>query len=152
MGFSVPATLPPAPAYGLPPNVIRASYALNLIQTDAFQFATSRRKVCNLFQISPLPAGSEQRVAEFIYYPLPTATGSLEIVLYSEAVDVKITSITSAVDVTLAGGGPADVYTGTLTGLSSVPQLMRIAVTDRGSGYIVGLFMYESSLTKNVLP
>ena len=152
MGFSVPSTLPATPAYGLPPNVIRASYALNLIQTDAFQFATSRRKVCNLFTISPLPAGSEQRVAEFIYYPLPNSAGSLEIVLYSEAVDVKITSITSAVDVTLGGGGPADVHTGTLTGLTSFPQLMRIAVTDRGSGYLIGLFMYESSLTAGDLP
>ena len=151
MGFNVPATLPPAPAYGLPPNVIRASYALNLIQTDAFQFATSRRKVCNLFLISPLPAGAEARVAEFVYYPLGTSTGSLEIVVYGEAVDVKISSLTSSVDVTIAVSAP-DVYTGTLTGLTSVPQLMRIAVTDRGSGYIVGLFMYESSLTAGDLP
>jgi hypothetical protein len=132
--------------------VIRARYASTLIETDAFQFATSRRKVCNLFQISPLPAGTEVVVAEFLFYPLPTATGSLEIVLYSEAVDVKITSITSGVDVTLGGSGAADVYTGTLTGLSSVPQLMRIAVTDRGSGYIVGLFIFESSLTAGDLP
>jgi len=151
MGFNVPATLPPAPPYGLPPNVIRASYALNLIQTDAFQFATSRRKVCNLFMISPLPAGAEARVAEFIYYPLGTSTGSLEIVLYSEAVDVKISSLTSSVDVTIVGGGP-DVYTATLTGLTSVPQLMRVAVTDRGSGYLIGLFMYESSLSRSDLP
>ena len=151
MGFNVPATLPPTPAYGLPPNVIRASYALNLIQTDAFQFATSRRKVCNLFTISPLPAGAEARVAEFIYYPLGTSTGSLEIVLYGADVDVKITSITSAVNVTIVGG-PADVYTGTLIGLTSVPQLMRVAVTDRGSGYIGGLFIYESSLTRGELP
>ena len=151
MGFSVPSTLPATPAYGLPPNVIRASYALNLIQTDAFQFATSRRKVCNLFTISPLPAGSEQRVAEFLYYPLPNSAGSLEIVLYGADVDVKITSITSAVDVTIAAYA-ADVYTGTLTGLTSVPQLMRIAVTDRGSGYLIGLFMYESSLTAGDLP
>jgi len=152
MGFSVPNTLPTLPAYGLPPNVIRASYALNLIQTDAFQFATSRRKVCNLFTISPLPAGSEVRVAEFFYYPLGTSAGSLEIVLYSEAVDVKISSLTSGVDVTLGGSGAADVHTGTLTGLTSVPQIMRIAVTDLGSGYIVGLFMYESSLTAGELP
>ena len=152
MGFSVPATLPATPAYGLPPNVIRASYALNLIQTDAFQYATSRRKVCNLFTISPLPAGSQQPVAEFFYYPLPTANGSLEIVLFSEAVDVTITSLTSAVNVTLGGGGAADVHTGTLTGLTSVPQLMQIAVTDLGSGYLSGLFMYESSLTAGDLP
>lgn len=152
MGFSVPSTLPPLPAYGLPPNVIRASYALNLIQSDAYQFATSRRKVCNLFQISPLPAGTETRVAEFFFYPLPTATGSLEIVLYSEAVDVKITSLTSGVDVTLGGSGAADVHTATLTGLTSFPQLMRIAVTDRGSGYLIGLFVYESSLTAGDLP
>ena len=152
MPFSVPATLPALPAYGLPPNVIRASYALNLIQTDAFQFASSRRKVVNLFQVSPLPAGSEQRIAEFFYYPLPNATGSLEIVLYSEAVDVKISSLTAGVDVTLGTGGAADVHIGTLTGLTSVPQLMRVAVTDRGSGYIVGFFMYESSLTAGDLP
>lgn len=151
MAFTVPNTLPALPAYGLPPNVIRASYALNLIQTDAFQFATSRRKVCNLFQISPLPAGSEVRVAEFFYYPLPTSTGSLEIVLYGESVDVKITSITTAVDVTIAATAP-DVYTGTLTGLTSSAQLMRVAVTDRGSGYLVGLFAYESSLTAGDLP
>jgi hypothetical protein len=151
MGFSVPNTLPDPPAYGLPPNVIRASYALNLIQTDAFQFATSRRKVCNLFTISPLPAGSEQRVAEFLFYPLGTSAGSLEIVLYGADVDVKITSITSAVNVTIAATA-ADVYTGTLTGLSSVPQLMRIAVTDQGSGYLIGLFMFESSLTAGDLP
>ena len=151
MGFDVPRYLPPAPPYGLPPNVIRASYALNLIQTDAFQFATSRRKVCNLFTISPLPAGAEARVAEFLFYPLPNATGSLEIVLYGAAVEVKITSLTSSVDVTIGGGG-ADVFTGTLTGLTSVPQLMQIAVTDQGSGYIVGLFMYETSLTAGDLP
>ena len=83
---------------------------------------------------------------------MPTATGSLEIVLFSEAVDVKITSITSAVNVTLGGGGAADVHIGTLTGLTSAPQLMRVAVTDRGSGYLVGLFMYESSLTAGDLP
>lgn len=152
MAFTVPNTLPALPAYGLPPNVIRASYALNLIQTDAFQFATSRRKVVNLFQVSPLPAGSEQRIAEFFYYPLPNATGSLEIVLYSEAVDVKISSLTAGVNVTLGGAGAADVHSGTLTGLTSVPQLMRVAVTDRGSGYIVGLFAYESSLTAGDLP
>jgi hypothetical protein len=29
---------------------------------------------------------------------------------------------------------------------------MRIAVTDRGSGYLIGLFMYESSLTAGDLP
>jgi hypothetical protein len=151
MGFSVPSTLPPLPVYGLPPNVIRASYALNLIQTDAYQFATSRRKVANLFTISPLPAGSEARVAEFLFYPLPTATGSLEIVVYGEAVDVKISSLTSAVDVVISAS-TADVYTGTLTGLTNFPQLMRIAVTDRGSGYLVGLFIYESSLTAGDLP
>ena len=151
MPFSVPATLPALPAYGLPPNVIRASYALNLIQTDAFQFATSRRKVVNLFQVSPLPAGSEQRIAEFFYYPLPNATGSLEIVLYGADVDVKITGITAGVNVTIAAVAD-DVYTGTLTGLTSVPQLMRVAVTDQGSGYVVGLFMYESSLTAGDLP
>lgn len=151
MAFTVPATLPALPAYGLPPNVIRASYALNLIQTDAFQFATSRRKVCNLFNVSPLPAGSEQRIAEFFYYPLPNATGSLEIVLYGANVDVKITGITAGVNVTIAAVAD-DIYTGTLTGLTSVPQLMRVAVTDQGSGYLVGFFMYESSLTAGDLP
>jgi hypothetical protein len=152
MAFTVPNSLPALPAYGLPPNVIRASYALNLIQTDAFQFATSRRKVCNLFQVSPLPAGSEQRVAEFFYYPLPTSTGELRIVLYSEAVDVKISSLTAGVDVTLGGGGAADVHIGNLTGLGSVPQLMRVAVTDRGSGSLTGLFIYEDSLSAGDLP
>jgi hypothetical protein len=151
MAFSVPATLPALPAYGLPPNVIRASYALNLIQTDAFQFATSRRKVCNLFLVSPLPAGTLTPVAEFFYYPLPNATGSLEIVLYGANVDVKITGITAGVNVTIAAVAD-DIYTGTLTGLTSVPQLMRVAVTDQGSGYLVGFFMYESSLTAGDLP
>ena len=151
MGFSVPSTLPPLPAYGLPPNVIRASYALNLIQSDAFQFATSRRKVCNLFQISPLPAGSEVRVAEFLYYPLPTSIGDLHIVLYGAHVDVKVTSITAGVNVTIAAGSD-DVYTGTLTGLGTLPQLIRVAVTDRGNGYLVGLFMYEASLPAGLLP
>ena len=151
MGFDVPKALPPAPAYGLPPNVIRASYAFNLIQTDAFQFATSRRKVCNLFTISPLPAGSEVRVAEFLFYPLGTSTGSLKIVLYGENVDVKITSLTSSVDLVISANA-ADVYTGTLAGLTNIPQLMQIAVTDQGSGYILGLFMYEASLTAGDLP
>ena len=151
MAFTVPATLPALPAYGLPPNVIRASYALNLIQTDAFQFATSRRKVCNLFNVSPLPAGSEVTIAEFFYYPLPNATGSLEIVLYGANVDVKITGITAGVNVTIAAVAD-DVYTGTLTGLTSVPQLMQVKVTDQGSGYLVGFFMYESSLTAGDLP
>ena len=151
MGFSVPSTLPALPPYGLPPNVIRASYALNLIQTDAFQFATSRRKICNLFQISPLPAGSEVRVAEFIFYPLPTSSGDLHIVLYGAHVDVKVTSITAGVDVTIAAHSD-DVYTGTLTGLGTIPQLMRVAVTDRGSGYLVGLFMHEASLSAGQLP
>ena len=151
MPFSVPATLPALPAYGLPPNVIRASYALNLIQTDAFQFATSRRKVCTLFNVSPLPAGSEQRIAEFFSYPLSNAPGSLEIVLYGANVDVKIVSVTTGVDVTIAAVSD-DLYFGTLTGLTSVPQLMRVAVTDQGSGYLVGFFMYESSLTAGDLP
>ena len=151
MAFTVPNTLPALPPYGLPPNVIRASYALNLIQTDAFQFATSRRKVANLFQVSPLPAGSEVTIAEFFYYPLSNATGSLEIVLYGANVDVKITGITAAVDTTINAGAD-DVYTGTLTGLTSVPQLMQVAVTDQGSGYLVGFFMYESSLTAGDLP
>lgn len=71
MGFSVPNTLPLLPAYGLPPNVIRASYALNLIQTDAFQFATSRRKVANLFTISPLPAGWRSWWQSFSIIPSP---------------------------------------------------------------------------------
>jgi hypothetical protein len=151
MAFTVPATLPAAPPYGLPPNVIRASYALNLIQTDAFQFATSRRKVCNLFQISPLPAGSFQRVAEFIFYPLPTANGSLEIVVYGESMDVRISNLTAGGNVTIPVG-VADVYTGTLTGITSAATLIRVAVTDRGSGYLIGLFMFESSLTAGDLP
>ena len=54
-------------------------------------------------------------------------------------------------NVTITAGAD-DVYTGTLTGLTSVPQLMRVAVTDRGSGYLVGFFMYESSLTAGDLP
>lgn len=152
MAFTVPNTLPALPAYGLPPNVIRAAYALNLIQTDAFQFATSRRKVANLFLISPLPLGVETRVAEFFYYPLPTSTGDLRIVLYSEAVDVKIISITTGVDVTLGGAGPADVHIGTLTGVGLLPQYMQVRVTDLGSGYIVGLFIYEDSLSAAQLP
>jgi len=151
MGFSVPNTLPAAPAYGLPPNVIRARYAATLIETDAFQFATSRRKVCNLFQISPLPAGSEVLVAEFIFYPLPTANGSLEIVLYGADVDVKISNLTAGGDVVIAADA-ADVYTGTLTGITSAATLIRVEVTDEGSGYIVGLFIYESSLTAGDLP
>ena len=151
MAFTVPNTLPALPSYGLPPNVIRASYALNLIQTDAFQFATSRRKVVNLFQVSPLPAGSEVTIAEFFYYPLPNATGSLEIVLYGANVDVKITGVTAGVNVTIAAVAD-DIYTGTLTGLTSVPQLMQVKVTDQGSGYLVGFFMYESSLTAGDLP
>ena len=151
MAFTVPNTLPALPPYGLPPNVIRASYALNLIQTDAFQFATSRRKVANLFQVSPLPAGSEVTIAEFFYYPLSNATGSLEIVLYGANVDVKIVSVTTGVDVTITAVSD-DVYAGTLTGLTSVAQLMQVKITDGGSGYIVGLFVYESSLTAGDLP
>jgi hypothetical protein len=151
MAFTVPATLPAAPPYGLPPNVIRASYALNLIQTDAFQFATSRRKVCNLFQISPLPAGSEVTVAEFLYYPLPTATGSLEIVLYGADVDVKLESLTSALS-TVTTATTDNVYTNQLTGLTSAVQIMQIKVTDLGSGYIVGLFVFESALSAGSLP
>jgi hypothetical protein len=151
MAFTVPSTLPAAPAYGLPPNVIRASYALNLIQTDAFQFATSRRKVCNLFQISPLPAGSEVTVAEFLFFPLPTANGNLEIVLYGANVDVKLESLTSAVS-TVTTATTDDVYTNALTGLTIFAQLMQIKVTDLGSGYIVGLFVFESALTAGDLP
>ena len=151
MGFSVPSTLPALPSYGLPPNVIRASYALNLIQSDAFQFATSRRKVANLFTISPLPAGSEARVAEFFYYPLPTSIGDLQTVLYGSRVVVKVLSITAGVDVEITTGAD-DVYTGTLTGLGTLPQLIRVAVTDRGSGYLVGLFLYEASLPAYLLP
>lgn len=151
MAFTVPNTLPALPAYGLPPNVIRASYALNLIQSDAFLFATSRRKVANLFTISPLPAGSQVRVAEFFYYPLSTSSGDLQIVFYGAAVDVKISSVTSAVDVTISATA-ADVYSGTLTGLSTVPQSIRVEVTDSGSGYLVGLFCYEDSLSAGQLP
>jgi hypothetical protein len=152
MGFSVPSNLPAAPPYGLPPNVIRASYALNLIQTDAFQFATSRRKVCNLFTIAPLPGGgSEARVAEFIFYPLPTANGTLEIAFYGEAVELKVASLTDGLDVTISAGSP-DVYSGQLTGLSNVPQLLRILVTDRGGGSLIALFIFEASLTAAELP
>ena len=152
MPFSVPATLPALPAYGLPPTVIRASYALNLIQTDAFQFATSRRKVANLFIISPLPAGTDVRVAEFYYYPLPTSSGDLQIVLIGSNVDVRIISlITPGVDVTIATSA-FDVYTGILTGLGTSPELLRVMVSDQGSGYLIGLFMYESSLTAGQLP
>ena len=152
MPFSVPATLPALPAYGLPPNVIRASYALNLIQTDAFQFATSRRKVANLFQVSPLPAGTEVVVAEFFYLPLPNSTGDLRIALYGGDVDVKVSSITSGVDVTLGVASAGDVEVRTLTGLSALKQLMQVAVTDLGSGYITGLFIYEDSLSAAQLP
>lgn len=151
MGFSVPNTLPLLPAYGLPPNVIRASYALNLIQTDAFQFATSRRKVANLFTISPLPAGVEKLVAEFFYYPLPTSSGDLQIVLYGASVDVKVISQTAGVDVTISAASD-DVYSGTLTGLGTAAQLMQVKVTDQGSGYLGGLFLYEDSLSVGQLP
>jgi hypothetical protein len=91
-------------------------------------------------------------VAEFLFYPLPTAAGSLEIVLYSEAVDVKISNLTAGGDVTLGGSGAVDVHMGTLTGITSAATLIRVAVTDRGSGYIAGLFIYESSLTAGDLP
>jgi len=152
MGFSVPTILPDAPPYGLPPNVIRASYALNLVQTDAFQFATSRRKVANLFTIAPLPGGgSEERVAEFIFYPLPTSNGTLEIAFYGEAVDLKVASLTAGLDVTISATSP-EIYTGQLTGLSAVPQLMRVYVTDTGGGSLTGLFIFEASLTAADLP
>jgi hypothetical protein len=75
----------------------------------------------------------------------------LEIVIYGASVDVKIVSVTTGVDVTIAAVLD-DVYAGTLTGLTSVAQLMQVKVTDQGSGYIVGLFVYESSLTAGDLP
>lgn len=157
MGFSVPTSLPPAPAYGLPPNVIRALYALNLIQSDAFQFATSRRKVCNLFTIAPVPGGGvETRVAEFIFYPLATANGTLEIRFYGELLELRVTSLTDGLDVLIAAP-TLDVYSGQLTGLSNVPQLLRIAVTDTGggtlpNGSLIALFIHEAPLDAGQLP
>lgn len=152
MGFSVPSTLPAAPPYGLPPNVIRASYALNLIQTDAFQFASSRRKVCNLFTIDPLPGGgASTRVAEFAFYPLASSNGILQIAFYGAAMDLEVVSITDSVSVTITATA-ADVYTGQLTGLSAATQLIRILVTDNGGGSLTALFIFEASLTAGQLP
>jgi len=157
MGFSVPSTLPTAPLYGLPPNVIRADYARNLVQTDAFQFATSRRNVCNLFTIAPVPGGGfETIVAEFIFYPLPTANGTLQIRFYGELLELRVTSLTDGLDV-LISAPTLDVYSGQLTGLSNVPQLLQIAVTDTGggtlpNGSLIGLFIFEASLTAAQLP
>ena len=152
MGFSVPSTLPVTPAYGLPPNVIRASYALNLIQTDAFQFATSRRRVLNLFLLAPLPGGgSAARVADCYHLPLPTANGDLQIIFYGESVDVEVQSLTSSVTTTISAGSP-DIYTGTLSGLGTAPQHLRVYVTDRGGGSIIALFIFEASLTAAQLP
>lgn len=152
MGFSVPTTLPAAPAYGLPPNVIRASYALNLIQSDAFQFATSRRRILNLFTIAPLPGGgSPIVVADCYYLPLPSANGDLRVIFYAEAVDVEVVSVTSAVSVTISATSP-DVYTGTLSGLTAADQHLRIYVTDTGGGSLIALFLFEASLTAGQLP
>ena len=152
MGFYVESSLPPAPPYGLPPNVIRASYAFNLIVTDAFQFATSRRKVCNLFTISPLPgAGSETLVAEFIFYPLPTANGTMEIMFFGQDVRVRVASLTDGVDVSITGFA-AGAYTGFLTGLSNDPQLLQIFVEDQDHGYLAALFICEASLDAGQLP
>lgn len=152
MGFSVPTTLPAAPAYGLPPNVIRASYALNLIQSDAFQFATSRRRVLNLFTIAPLPGGgSPIVVADCYYLPLPAANGDLRVIFYAEAVDVEIYSPTSGVSVTISATSP-DVYTGTLSGLTAGEQNLRLYVKDTGGGSLIALFLFEASLTAAQLP
>jgi len=152
VGFSVPSILPAVPPYGLPPNVIRASYALNLIQTDAFQFATSRRKVLNLFLLAPLPGGgSPITVADCYHLPLATANGDLQIIFYGEAVDVEVVSLTSVVNTTISATSP-DIYTGTLSGLGTAPQHLRIYVTDRGGGSLIALFIFEASLTAGQLP
>ena len=152
MGFSVPVTTPPPPAYGLPPNVIRASYALNLIQTDAFQFATSRRKVANLFNIDPLPGGGvETIVARFAYYPLPTANGDLLFAFVGANVDLKVKSLTAGLNVVVTAGA-FDLYTGTLSGLTAATQQLEVLVTDRGAGSLAALFLFEASLTAGQLP
>jgi hypothetical protein len=75
----------------------------------------------------------------------------LEIVVYGESMDVRITNLTAGGNVTIPVG-VADVYTGTLTGITSAATLIRVSVTDHGSGYLIGLFMYESSLTAGDLP
>jgi 2-keto-4-pentenoate hydratase/2-oxohepta-3-ene-1,7-dioic acid hydratase in catechol pathway len=151
MAFSVPVTLPALPPYGLPPNVIRASYALNLIQTDAYQFATSRRKIANFFLVAPLPVGTPATLATFAYLPLPTANGQVRFIGYGENVKVTISSLTSAVSTLVSVGAP-DIFSGTLSGVTSGLQEMQVEVDDQGGGSLAALFLFEASLTAGQLP
>lgn len=151
MAFTVPATLPASPPYGLPPNVIRASYALNLIQTDAFVFATSRRQIAQFFLVAPLPAGTPATLATFAYTPLPTANGDLLIIGYAENVDITVSSLTSSVSTLVSVGSP-DVFTATLSGVGSGLQEMLVQVEDLGGGSLTALFLFEASLTAGQLP
>lgn len=151
MAFTVPITLPGAPNYGLPPNVIRASYALNLIQTDAFVFATSRRQIAQLFNVDPLLGVAPVTLATFAYTPLPTANGDLIIAGFGEAFDLTVTSLTSAVSANYVQPGP-DAFSFTLSGVGSGLQDMEITISDLGSGYLSGLFIFEASLTAGQLP
>lgn len=151
MAFTVPNTLPALPPYGLPPNVIRASYALNLIQTDAFVFATSRRQIAQFFLVAPLPPGTPATLATFAYFPLPTANGDLLIIGYAENVEITVSSLTSAVS-TLVTVGSNDVFSATLSGVGSGLQDMEVQVEDTGGGSLVALFIFEASLTAGQLP
>lgn len=151
MAFTVPATLPALPPYGLPPNVIRASYALNLIQTDAFVFATSRRQIAQFFQVAPLPAGFPATLATFAYNPLPTANGDLIIVGFGDSFDLTVSSLTSAVSANYVQGYP-DAFTFTLSGVGSGLQDMEITISDLGGGSLTALFIFEASLTDAQLP
>jgi hypothetical protein len=51
MGFTIPTNDPGAATYATPPNVIRASTVLNLVQQDRFTLATSSRLVASCSRI-----------------------------------------------------------------------------------------------------
>lgn len=66
MGFTIPANDPGAAQYATPPNVIRASTALQLVQQDRFTLATSSRLIASCSRVVKSTAASVVYAGQFV--------------------------------------------------------------------------------------
>jgi hypothetical protein len=147
MGFAVPSTYPGATLYATPPNVIRASTMLNLIERDRYVYAYSRRLVASCSQFTTTSA-----VAQLAYFgsfkSAPNSTGKYWVCASGDNVNVGIQVNAGAVAYALAT--PFTVDAALVNGSTSPSTWYNFQVLAQtivaGTGTLFGVYIVEERL------
>jgi hypothetical protein len=150
MGFPIPIVDPGPPLYAQPPNDIRSSTLVGLLERDRFIYAYSRRCLVKLGGRFA-DTGSPVTIGAGFCRASPIVTGNVIVVATGFDCTFALQIGANAVSITL--GGPFDSYRALRTGWLAPNVGYPFAVSLVGSpGRLYGLSVYEQRLDEADLP